>query len=88
MHLRALERLASAPKFNPKASDRENFDDLKVMVTVGPQLLDHIARDLAALAALIGGPGAPEDREEQAPPTAEALDWLRRQLDGLGKDGA
>jgi hypothetical protein len=69
--------------------DRTKLEGLRVVVAAAPQVLDQIARDLAALAAIIGAPGAPPYREQRSPEaTTEALDWLRRQLDGLGKDGA
>ena len=53
LSLGALERRASA------ASSRERLNDLKVMATVGPLLLNQLARDLGALPALLDGRAAP-----------------------------
>jgi hypothetical protein len=68
LHLGALERLASSSD-SSDSSDRENFGELQVMLTVGSQLVDHIARDLAALAVVIGDPVAPVP----APPAANVI---------------
>jgi hypothetical protein len=68
--------------------DREKLEGLRVVARAGMDLLGLLAVDLAALAAIVGAPGAPADWQRQTPETAEALEWLRRQLDGLGKEGA
>jgi hypothetical protein len=85
LHSGALERLVHpSPRWSRSERqnfDRENLEDMRVMVCVGPQLLEHLARDLTELAGIIGAADAPV--KNRTPPTAEALDWLRRQLDGL-----
>jgi hypothetical protein len=74
---------------NVSYSAAQRVEIIRRLVAAATRLLHESATDVADLAALVGDPTAPAYRERHAPKAAaEALDWLRRQLDGLGKDGA
>jgi hypothetical protein len=67
------------------AARKWRYDRLVKVVESTPARLEQVARDVAELAAILAVPAIPMTLPHEPP---DAVAWLRRQLAGLGKDGA